>query len=30
MPDMVMAWAARNRAAIVSEWNRINLRFPIA
>jgi hypothetical protein len=26
----VMAWAARNRASITDEWNRINPRFPIA
>lgn len=26
----VMMWAAANRAAIVTEWNRINPRFPIA
>lgn len=26
----VMAWAARNRAVITGEWNRINPRFPIA
>ena len=25
----VMAWAARNRAAIAGEWNRINPRFPM-
>jgi hypothetical protein len=25
----VMGWAARNRAAIAAEWNRINVRFPI-
>jgi uncharacterized protein DUF4160 len=26
----VMAWATRNRAAIVAEWNRVNPRFPTA
>ena len=26
----VMAWAARNRAVIAGEWNRINPRFPTA
>jgi hypothetical protein len=25
----VMGWSARNRAAIVREWNRTNPRFPI-
>jgi hypothetical protein len=24
----VLSWAARNRAVIVREWNRINPRFP--
>jgi hypothetical protein len=27
---VVMGWAARNRAAIAREWNRINSRFPVA
>jgi hypothetical protein len=26
----VMDWAADNRLAIAAEWNRINIRFPIA
>ena len=26
----VMAWANRNRVAIIAEWNRVNPRFPIA
>jgi hypothetical protein len=26
----VMAWASANRHTIVTEWNRINSRFPIA
>ncbi len=26
----VMTWAARNRAVIAAEWNRINPRFPVA
>jgi uncharacterized protein DUF4160 len=26
----VMTWALANRAAISTEWNRINPRFPIA
>lgn len=28
--NAVMEWAGRNRAAIATEWNRINLRFPVA
>ena len=26
----VMAWVTANREAIAAEWNRINVRFPIA
>jgi hypothetical protein len=25
---IVMSWAARNRDAVVAEWNRTNPRFP--
>jgi hypothetical protein len=28
--DEVMAWATANRAAIITEWNRVNPAYPSA